>query len=76
MDEHVRPGEPRALATVERHRQLIDRWFYPRSRAMHAALGEMYVADPRFAATFDGVRPGLAQYLRDGAAAALGARDG
>ena len=52
---------------------LIDRWFYPCSPAMHAALGEMYVADPRFTATFDKVRPGLAQYLRDGAAAALDA---
>jgi hypothetical protein len=25
----------------------------------------MYVADPRFTATYDAVRPGLAQYLRD-----------
>lgn len=67
------PDDPRAQEAVERHRLLIDRWFYPCSREMHAALGEMYVADPRFTATFDKVRPGLAQYLRDGAAAALGA---
>lgn len=70
------PDDPRAQEAVERHRLLIDRWFYPCSREMHAALGEMYVADPRFTATFDKVRPGLAQYLRDGAAAALGAQGG
>lgn len=70
------PDDPRAQEAVERHRLLIDRWFYPCSREMHAALGEMYVADPRFTATFDKVRPGLAQYLRDGAAAALGAQAG
>ena len=25
----------------------------------------MYVADPRFAATYDRVRPGLARFMRD-----------
>ena len=46
------------MDAVERHRLLIDRWFYPCSRAMHAQLGEMYVADPRFAATYEAIRPG------------------
>lgn len=32
---------------------------------MHEGLGEMYVSDPRFTATYDAVRPGLAVYLRD-----------
>ena len=32
---------------------------------MQLNLGEMYVADPRFAATYDRVRPGLAVFLRD-----------
>jgi MerR family transcriptional regulator, thiopeptide resistance regulator len=31
---------------------------------MHAALGEMYVDDPRFAANFEVKRPGLAEYVR------------
>jgi MerR family transcriptional regulator, thiopeptide resistance regulator len=70
------PEDRRAQEAVEQHRLLIDRWFYPCSQEMHAALGEMYVADPRFTATFDKVRPGLAQYLRDGAAAALGRHGG
>jgi DNA-binding transcriptional MerR regulator len=71
MDEGARPDDPRALELAERHRLLIDRWFYPCSREMHAALGELYVADPRFTATYDAVRPGLAKYLRDATSAAL-----
>jgi MerR family transcriptional regulator, thiopeptide resistance regulator len=71
MAQGVPPGDPRAVEAAERHRLLIDRWFYPCSPQMHAALGEMYVADQRFAATFDKVRPGLARYLRDASAAAL-----
>jgi DNA-binding transcriptional MerR regulator len=71
MDEQVLPGDTRAQEAVERHRLLIDRWFYLCSPEMHAALGEMYAADPRFAETFDAVRPGLARYLRDAAAAAV-----
>ena len=29
----------------------------------------MYVADPRFTATYEKIRPGMAQYLRDATAA-------
>jgi hypothetical protein len=54
-------GEVRALA--EQHRLHIDRWFYPCSYQMHVALGEMYVADPRFTETYDKVSQGLAQFL-------------
>ena len=32
---------------------------------MHRGLAEMYVADERFAATFDTVAPGLARYVHD-----------
>jgi hypothetical protein len=36
---------------------------------MHRALGEMYVADPRFTVTYEKVEPGLAAYVRDAIAA-------
>ena len=49
------------MDAVERHRLLIDAWFYPCSREMHAQLGRMYVADPRFTATYEKMRPGMAQ---------------
>jgi hypothetical protein len=52
-------------ALVDRHREQIDRWFYPCSIEMQAELGEMYVADPRFAATYERIQPGLAVFLRD-----------
>jgi MerR family transcriptional regulator, thiopeptide resistance regulator len=62
-------GEPsdgvRACAAAERHRLHIDRWFYPCSYEMHAGLGDMYVADPRFAAHYDERAPGLSSYVRD-----------
>lgn len=59
------PGDPEVLEAVEAHRAHIERWFYPCSRQMHGELGEMYVADPRFAAHYDARAPGLAVFLRD-----------
>lgn len=59
------PGDADVQALVDRHRGQIDRWFYPCSIEMHAQLGEMYAADPRFSASFDRYRPGLAEFLRD-----------
>jgi len=61
----AKPGDADVQALVDRHREQIDHWFYPCSIEMQANLGEMYVADPRFAATYDRVQPGLAVFLRD-----------
>lgn len=61
----AKPGDAAVQALVERHRSQIDRWFYPCSVAMHVNLGDMYVADPRFSATYDRHQPGLARFLRD-----------
>lgn len=58
LDAGVTPDDPRAMDAAERHRLLIDRWFYPCSRATHAELAKMYVGDPRFAATYETVRAG------------------
>lgn len=68
-DEDVAPDDPRAMDAVERHRLQIDRWFYPCSHEMHAELGKMYVADSRFTATYEKIRPGMAHYVRDAIAA-------
>ena len=48
---------------MEEHRQMISHRFYPCSLEMHVGLGEMYVADDRFAENYDKLRPGLAQYV-------------
>ncbi|MCZ2524644.1 MerR family transcriptional regulator [Streptomyces sp. NPDC059506] len=62
-------GEPadgeRAAALAEEHRLHICGWFYDCPYEMHVALGDMYVADPRFTATYEAVRPGMAAHLRD-----------
>jgi hypothetical protein len=57
--------DQRAMDAAEAHRQHISRRFYDVSYAMHRNLGDMYVADERFTATYDGVEPGLAGYVRD-----------
>jgi len=47
----------------------IARWFYACSHEMHERLGEMYVADPRFAKHYEDRQVGLAVYVRDAIAA-------
>jgi DNA-binding transcriptional MerR regulator len=59
------PGDVDVQELVDRHREQIDRWFYPCSIEMQANLADMYVADPRFAATYERYQPGLARFLRD-----------
>ncbi|WP_299960035.1 MerR family transcriptional regulator [uncultured Modestobacter sp.] len=54
-------AEPMDLA--EEHRQHIGRWFYDCPPQLHGCLGEMYVADERFAAYYERITPGLAQYV-------------
>lgn len=66
---------PEAMDGAEAHRRQIDDSFYPCSYEMHAGLAEMYLADPRFTATYEKIAGGLAQYLHD-AIKANGARNG
>ena len=54
----------RVLAAVADHRALLQQ-FYDCGAEMQKGLADMYVADPRFAATYDGHADGLAQYVRD-----------
>jgi DNA-binding transcriptional MerR regulator len=54
-----------AMAGAEAHRIQIDHAFYPCSYEMHRGLAAMYLADPRFTATYEAVAPGLAQYLHE-----------
>ncbi|MFI7587593.1 MerR family transcriptional regulator [Spongisporangium articulatum] len=54
-----------ATDAVEAHRQHVTRWFYELSKEAQVGLGEMYVADPRFTATYEALEPGLAVWVRD-----------
>src|SRR5689334_3240036 len=58
----VAAGDPAAMDLAEEHRQQLDRYFYDCDHAFHRCLGDMYVDDPRFTATYDAVTPGLATY--------------
>ena len=57
------------MDVAERHRSHISKWFYACTSEIHAELGRMYVADPRFAERIDATAPGLAEYM----SAAIGA---
>lgn len=59
------PDSEVAMDAAEEARLVIDRNFYPCSHEMHVNLGQMYVADPRFTATYEAMAPGLAQYVCD-----------
>jgi MerR family transcriptional regulator, thiopeptide resistance regulator len=50
---------------VKRFHEYMSNNFYTCSLEMLSGLGDMYVSDPRFTATYDKVRPGLAVFLRD-----------
>lgn len=61
----VAASDPAAMDLAEEHRQQLNRYFYDCGPEFHRSLGDMYVDDPRFTATYDAVTPGLATYLRD-----------
>lgn len=65
LDAGLPADSERAMDAAEAARVHIDRWFYPVDAQFHRHLADMYVQDRRFAATYEQLRPGLAQYLRD-----------
>lgn len=60
----VAPDSDEAMALAEEHRQGIET-FYDCSHAQQRGLADMYLADERFAKTYDDVEPGLAQWIHD-----------
>lgn len=58
-----------AMEAAEQHRAYISKWFYDCSLEMHAGMGSMYVADPRFTESIDRAGAGLAAYMADAIAA-------
>jgi MerR family transcriptional regulator, thiopeptide resistance regulator len=76
MKEGATPDSQVAMDLAEAHRGHISRWFYECPYAQHRGLAEMYMADPRFARTYDEVAPGLARYIHDAVLANAEARGG
>lgn len=54
-----------AMDLAEEHRGWINGSYYFCTYEIHTCLGEMYVADERYTAHYDKVRPGLAVFVRD-----------
>jgi DNA-binding transcriptional MerR regulator len=70
------PDSDEAQCAIDRHfRQINDR-FYPCPLQMYRSLGQMYVADPRFKATYDKLSDGLAEYVRDAVGAYCDSHEG
>jgi MerR family transcriptional regulator, multidrug-efflux activator len=64
MDSH-QPDSPEVQVETERWFNLLNRHFSSYSAEAFAGLGEMYVADERFTAHYESIRPGLAVFFRD-----------
>ncbi|MGK5632393.1 MerR family transcriptional regulator [Streptomyces sp. URMC 123] len=75
MDAGEGPKSAAALALAEEHRGSISGHYYDCSYEIQTGLAEMYVADPRFTAYYEAIRPGAARFLRD-AILANAARNG
>jgi hypothetical protein len=65
----MQAGQPassiEAMDAAEAHRRHISEWFYDCTYEIHRGLAEMYLADPRFTATYEKIALGLAQYVHD-----------
>lgn len=59
------PGSPQVQQMVARHYAWVCRSWTPDAQA-YRRLGDMYVDDERFRATYDAFGAGTAQFLRDG----------
>lgn len=72
LADAIKTGDPSselAQQTADLHRQWLGFTWPSYSKEAHMGLAEMYVADERFAAYYDKVQPGAAQFLRDAIAA-------
>ncbi|MQA94903.1 MAG: MerR family transcriptional regulator [Streptosporangiales bacterium] len=69
MDSGATADSAAAMDLAEEHRRHISRHYYECAYEVHRGLGEMYVTDPRFTATYESIKPGMAAYLRDAIAA-------
>lgn len=65
LDAGADPESEEAMDLAEEHRGWINASSYFCTYEIHVSLGEMYVADERFTAYYEAVRPGLAVFVRD-----------
>lgn len=68
MRSGAAPDSSAALAVMAGHYAEVARFWTP-DRTSYRGLGQTYVDNPEFKARYDEKAPGLAEYLRDAAAA-------
>ncbi len=65
IDAGEPPTSEAAMDAAELHRRHIHDRFYDCPPELHKALGDLYVSDPRFTASYDEIRPRMAQYVHE-----------
>lgn len=70
------PTDPVVQEGVGRWWNLINERFYTVTPEIFRGLGEMYVADPRFTATYENVKPGMAEFMRQAMLVFADAKEG
>lgn len=65
MDEGKTAADDEVQEQIGRWFKHINDRFYACTPEIFRGLADMYVADQRFTATYDKIRPGLAQFKRD-----------
>ncbi len=58
------PGDPAVQAIMEEFFKSICEHYYSCTPEIFKNLGEMYVADPRFAKNYETIKPGMADFMR------------
>ena len=67
------PADPAVQAEVDRHYQWVTRYWTPSAEA-YRNLGQLYVDDERFRASYEQITTGLAAFQRDAMAVYASAR--
>jgi ElaB/YqjD/DUF883 family membrane-anchored ribosome-binding protein len=65
MEQGKEPSDDEVQQQIKRWYDHINETYYSCPVEMFRCLADMYVDDPRFTATYDKIRPGLAVFKRD-----------
>ncbi|MHB1296494.1 MAG: TipAS antibiotic-recognition domain-containing protein [Anaerolineae bacterium] len=58
------PADPEVQARIAEHYGSINEHFYTCTSEIYRGLANLYIEDSRFAAHYDEIRPGMAQFMR------------
>ncbi|MGY5483655.1 MerR family transcriptional regulator [Paenibacillus sp. ALE2] len=65
MHKGLKHNSAEVQALIRRHLQWVSRFYTPTAE-IYSGLGDLYVEHEDFSKMYEGYRPGLAEYLRDG----------